>query len=286
MAAKYRKVDPRIWVDEGRRKLTHTQQLLLFYCLTGPQTNRCGLFSFSKVLAGESLPVKFRRFAPTWAALLDTFSWKYDETGRVLWLPTWWKYNPPENQKHMLGCLSDLHDLPQTPLLQEFTDNTKFLRPDHLEWFRAGMECIAIQEGKRYQKQEQKQEQKQKQDSAAKRGEKSKRPQWGAEDVEAIYQAYPKRVGKGTATEAIKKALKRVASKDDAPAVYLLERTKAWASLVSHIDRQHPLWRFIPLPATWFNQGRFLDELADAVPTESGGGGTRGMKALFGDETP
>ncbi len=80
--------------------------------------------------------------------------------------------------------------------------------------------------------------------------------------VQAIYDAYPKHVGKQKAFDAIAKALKKVEFD------LLLERTRAYADSVAH-KRGTPEWKFVPHPSTWFNQGRWEDELEK--PTQPAG---------------
>lgn len=69
---------------------------------------------------------------------------------------------------------------------------------------------------------------------------------------EAIYQAYPKHVGKQAALKGIAKACKT--NKPE----HLLERAVAYSKAVSawpDTERQ-----FAPYPATWFNDGRYDDD--------------------------
>ncbi len=70
-------------------------------------------------------------------------------------------------------------------------------------------------------------------------------------ECEEIYAAYPRKVAKPEALKAIEKAISR--GTDFAG---LLARTKLYASLVDSDPR------FIPHPATWFNQERFNDDPA------------------------
>lgn len=67
--------------------------------------------------------------------------------------------------------------------------------------------------------------------------------------AEAVYQAYPKKIGKPVALRAILKAMQKVE-----PAM-LLERTKAFAVAQIGGDPQ-----YCPHPATWFNQERYNDD--------------------------
>lgn len=87
-----------------------------------------------------------------------------------------------------------------------------------------------------------------------------------AATAEAVYEAYPRHVGRKTALAAIKRAAKEDTKGDLNTArghgafsfETLLERTRAYAEAVAkwpERDRQ-----FIPHPSTWFNQGRYLDD--------------------------
>lgn len=87
------------------------------------------------------------------------------------------------------------------------------------------------------------------------RGEKSKDKdkKGDAEMVEAIYAAYPKHVGKTAAIKAIRVA----AGKAGVDA--LLERTKLYSGIVGGVIGTAGA-KFVPHPATWFNQGRYDDD--------------------------
>lgn len=80
--------------------------------------------------------------------------------------------------------------------------------------------------------------------------------------VEAVYEAYPRKVGKKAAIKAIERAIDGIAKEsgnDKAAAkARLLERTYAFATATakwSPHERQ-----FIPHPATWFNRGSYADD--------------------------
>lgn len=129
MAAKFKKIDPRVWDDESFAELNPGQKLVALYVVTA-QSNRCGLFRYSHALAIEQTGIQSDSYQRAFGKVIDTLRWRYDERRRVMLLPTWWKYNAPENPKHLIGCLADLHDVPQTELLKEFWNNDKYL-PDH-----------------------------------------------------------------------------------------------------------------------------------------------------------
>jgi DNA-binding MarR family transcriptional regulator len=80
-----------------------------------------------------------------------------------------------------------------------------------------------------------------------------------AATVEALYEAYPRHVGKAVALKAIRKALATVADRagPDVPADWLMARVVLYAAARRGQDQQ-----FTPHPATWFNQGRYDDDPA------------------------
>lgn len=73
--------------------------------------------------------------------------------------------------------------------------------------------------------------------------------------IAEIYAAYPKKVGKPAAMKAIAKALLAV----DSPT--LLQKTSDFATAVAAWPVEDR--RFVPHPATWFNQERYNDDPAE-----------------------
>ncbi len=142
MAARYRKIDPRIWTDETFVGLSATEKLVALNILTD-QSNRCGLFSFSPALAAERLCMSADSYAIAFSKVCHSLKWSYDSARRVIYIPTWFKYNKPENPNHLKGCLKDLHDLPQTPLIKDFAANEQYIPSCCLNAFKIAM-TIAI----------------------------------------------------------------------------------------------------------------------------------------------
>lgn len=86
--------------------------------------------------------------------------------------------------------------------------------------------------------------------------------------LEAIYQAYPRHVGKAKALIAIRKAVQDITGRNGVsdPAAWLLSRVKAFAA-----SRAGQAGKYTPHPATWFNGDRFDDDDRE-WNRESGGG--------------
>lgn len=144
---RYRKVFLQFWLDADVRELSHFEQLIALYCLTGPQSNRLGIFEFSAMIAAEYLkPVGepftnevLNGFQVGFRNVCETLGWQYDERARVLYIPSWFKYNAPDNANTMKGCLSDLAKVPETTLLEAFANNTEHLSGTVLNAFRNGL---------------------------------------------------------------------------------------------------------------------------------------------------
>jgi hypothetical protein len=120
----YRKVYKRLWSDPDFIAMTDSERIMALYVLTGSQTNRIGLFKFSIPLAAEDLKRPLNTIRRVFANVVKAFRWEYDVTSRVLWIPSWWKYNPPPKQStNIKGYLADLSDLPRTALIARFRGN-------------------------------------------------------------------------------------------------------------------------------------------------------------------
>jgi len=133
---RFRKIDPRIWGDEKFRQLKHEEMLVAFYCLTSAQANRIGIFRFSPAHASEDLETLPQTFAKRFDRVIETLKWGWDSAARVLYLPTWWKYNKPMNPNTFKAHLDDFHELPSSPLLAEFCANTRYVSDAMAEHLR------------------------------------------------------------------------------------------------------------------------------------------------------
>jgi hypothetical protein len=135
MAAKFKKIDPRMWHDEKFVALDQLEKLIAIYAITA-QSNRIGLFKFSAALAAEELCIPAETFPERFGNVCRTLNWGWDKALRVVFLPTWWRYNPPENPNVLKACLDDIDDLPQTPLLDMFCGNLAYLSETLHQTFR------------------------------------------------------------------------------------------------------------------------------------------------------
>src|SRR5262249_54803175 len=155
--SRYRKIDPRFWKDEKVINLSPEEKLIVLYLFTG-QSNRIGIFNFSPGEAAEDLGMLRETFAKGFGKVCERLQIGWDETFRVLYLPTWWKYNCPENPNVLKSCLVDLHEVPQTSLIIEFSKNLRYLPETFHQTFREGLPK-SFPQRMPHQEQEQEQEQ-------------------------------------------------------------------------------------------------------------------------------
>jgi hypothetical protein len=133
---RYRKVFQRLWRHAEFMRLSTVEKLILLYVLSGPQTNRIGLMHFSTAAAAEDLETLPQTFAEHFGNVCRAFGWRFDPTHRVLWIPSWWRFNIPENGNVLKGCLADVAEIPQCPLLSAFSTHLETLPETLHETFR------------------------------------------------------------------------------------------------------------------------------------------------------
>jgi hypothetical protein len=82
-------------------------------------------------------------------------------------------------------------------------------------------------------------------------------------DIQRVYDAYPRKVGSMAAKTAVRRAVARLMRGIDAPAAMLAQEAIDYlADKVQRFARSPAgqQGKFTPHPATWFNDGRYLDD--------------------------
>ena len=108
-------------------------------------------------------------------------------------------------------------------------------------------------------------------------------PQGSAAQIEEIYQAYPRHIGKAAALKAIRAAVKRMEERDSSEdaIAFLLERTKLFAASPAGKRGQYTAH-----PATWFNRESYLDDEQEWGATENRSGNLKRDLTAQEDKTP
>lgn len=126
--ASYRKLYTHLFQDEKVRALsTEKHEKLLCLYLWIEQSNRCGLFIWSKGRAADDLGLPYETMQPIFDSVVETMGWGYDDKVGAIYIKTWFKYNTPQNNNQLIGALSDLSALPKTLLMEEFSLNLEYI---------------------------------------------------------------------------------------------------------------------------------------------------------------
>jgi hypothetical protein len=159
---RYRRAYPRLFRHPAFKALTPTAQRLVAYVLWGPQSSRIGLFYFSTAVAAEDLDVGLDTLRKALGELCVSFGWMHDADARVLYIPSWWRWNPPDHEKVLQGNLKDLSELPPCALVDAFARNLEYLKPElHETFVEACRRRLPKAPPSQYQDQNQKKKQKQ-----------------------------------------------------------------------------------------------------------------------------
>jgi hypothetical protein len=123
----YRKLYGRLWRHPGFLALSRDEKLVALYVLLGPQTNRIGLFLFSIETAAGDLQLAQAALRRAIPKICERFEWGFDERARVIYVPSWWVWNPPANPNVLKGSLKDLDAIPPCALRERFVRNLAIL---------------------------------------------------------------------------------------------------------------------------------------------------------------
>jgi hypothetical protein len=136
---RYRKLYARLWRHPGFAQLSDGEKVLAFYVLTGPQTNRLGLYVLSIATAAEDLGTVPETLSKRLVNVCQTFGWQFDKRSRVFFCPSWFRWNPPENLNVMKGSLKDLNEIPPCALVDAFARNIETVPETLRETFLEGL---------------------------------------------------------------------------------------------------------------------------------------------------
>ena len=126
----YRRLYARILDDPDYLALDLLAKVVLFHVIG--RSNRIGLFKFSVAATAEDLNMPFDEVRQAFSRVLTTFEWRYDQPSKVLFIPTWWRWNEPSNLSHLVSLLKDLPDVPKTPLFEDFARSVTLL-PEEMQ---------------------------------------------------------------------------------------------------------------------------------------------------------
>lgn len=121
----YARIWRRLWDDEKFRSLgPYPEQWTVLYLLSYA-ANRIGIFNPSIGDLAERLDVKPSQAAELVGRICGVMEWGWEPDARTLWIESWWRWNPPESPKALMGYLRELRDLPESKL------RTSYIRANH-----------------------------------------------------------------------------------------------------------------------------------------------------------
>lgn len=255
----YRRTYSRIW--KAMRGLSQVEKNIAHYLLSGDQSNRVGYFDFSPGKAAEDIEIPLDEFYAGFWRVLAWFDWRYDEQARVIFIPSWWRWNQPEGPKQLIGCLKDLMEVAPSDLLNDFVANVEYLPENLLPIYQETLEKMKlIPLGKGMDKgmgkgilkgsalQEQEQEQELNPPNPPPGGN-------GAGDFLKWFEAYPEKRRKDQLKA--EREWGRLQRHGRLPP--LRELLEVLAAQVRSEEWGREEGRFIPLPHRYLNLGRFVD---------------------------
>lgn len=228
---RYWRVSPKFWAST--QGWSDDAKIVALYLLTGPHRTTEGLFRLPKAYAAADLGWSPQRLAKPFGELLSEGFIEYDDRASVCLIMKALDYQAPENPNQVTAALRKLADLPENALTSTF----KGLAERYCEPL-----AQALPEGF---------------------GEPIGEPQAltqapslaltqapsNLERFEEFWQLCPRKVGKGDAQKAWRKALKKTSEDRILMAARGLKRQYASTEA-----------RHIPHPATWLNGERWEDE--------------------------
>src|ERR1019366_5156709 len=198
---------------------------------------------------------------------------KADWGNRVVWVPNAIKHNQPANPNVVKSWATELDLIPECELKVEgvagIAAGLAAMNPAFSEAF-----ALLKQPSKAYGKpsakpspktmanQEQEQEGQEQEETLALTALAIVKVPMSADDVERVYAAYPRHVGRAKALEAIRKAVTRLGTGKDVPVMDCASALVFLREAVVRYARSPAAnaGNYTPHAATWFNQARYFDD--------------------------
>lgn len=156
--ARYRKIDPRIWNDEKFRGLSDNGKLAFLFLLTHPHMTSLGAMRATVGGLAEELGWSSEAFREAFQEALSKAMAEHDSEARMIALPNFIRYNPPESPNVIKAWVGSLDLLPECMLKTRVVTRAKALAEGLGEAFAKALP-EAFAKAMPYQEQEQKQEQ-------------------------------------------------------------------------------------------------------------------------------
>ncbi len=119
----FSKVSPQIWDSERFRNLPDDSvRLAYLYLLSNGHQNSIGCYRLPSAYACADLDWPAAKFEIVEKALVDATLVDVDFGTREVWIPLWFKHNPPTNPKHAQGAFRLVDKIISTRLRETVTE--------------------------------------------------------------------------------------------------------------------------------------------------------------------
>jgi hypothetical protein len=140
----YAKIWRRIWIDEKFRALpVHPDQFIVLYMLSCA-SNRVGLFTVSVGDLSERLDLPPADCRSIVERVCLGMGWGWDRPTSTVWIQSWWRWNPPESPKAVLGYLRDLDDVPESSLRTAYVRTEPGLTDSLSKAYRKAIDSLLV----------------------------------------------------------------------------------------------------------------------------------------------
>ena len=264
----YRTIHLKMWGDEKFRSLSPQRpsaQTLWIYLLTGPQTNRIGLYQAGEMSMAEALEWDLKDYRKAFQEVFQKGLVKWSSKDRLLYIPKFVLYNPPSSPNVVKGWKREWDLVPNCSLKSDAYDLLKasmeatgkaFVEAFIKTIEKPSIEAFGKPLGKGIRNQEQEQEQEQENIKTPPTSPKENSPtskkysaQQYAPEFESFWKEYPKKVAKGVAYKAWMK---------QKPPLDACLSSLEWQKKTDQWLKENG--QYIPHPASWINAKRWEDE--------------------------
>jgi hypothetical protein len=159
--ARFRKIDPKMWVDAKFRKLDQNAKMLWIYLLTGPETTSLpGVIPAGRAQLTEALGWTFEVFDEAFRQVFEQGMAEADWDARLVYVPNAVRYNPPESPNVVVSWRDHWHTTPECELKNKALHGLQAFMQDMSEAFREAFQKAFLKsKPKTRANQEQEQEQ-------------------------------------------------------------------------------------------------------------------------------
>lgn len=114
--SRYRTVHIKFWRDDDVMDLTSVEKLTWLYILTGPQTTPFGLYVACPETMGIESGIGIAEFKKGFDKAVQIGFVEYDKKVRLVYLPSFLDYNPPQSINAMKSWAKICVELPSSEL--------------------------------------------------------------------------------------------------------------------------------------------------------------------------